>query len=356
VDETVPGTTWQQADPEAVGLDADALAGAAAWIESAAGTAPYRVVVVRYGCIVAEWCSGMAPEQRLGMASATKSLYSCILGIAVAEGRIGSTDDRLIDYFPEFMDVPDGRGPKPGRFAKPEDRDITFRQLLSNTSGYMKPGETPGRQFHYQTFGMNVLCHGIERAYGLYDTSDPERLPGIGRLIQEKLRDPIEGSWTYRYTNFDHPPEAVVQVFGYGTRCDADARDLARIGLLWLRAGRWGKRQVVPEQWMREATRTAPDILAHCPADEWCYGHAFWTNDHGVLWPSLPRDSFAASGAGRIHVWVCPSLDLVVAQSPGVYEDQRDNDYGLLRRVAAAAGWSPTACGTTARGTGTERS
>ena len=41
-------------------------------------------------------------------------------------------------------------------------------------------------------------------------------------------------------------------------------------------------------------------------------------------------------GAGRQHIWVCPSLDLVVAQSPGPFEDQRELGEGLLGRVVGA--------------------
>ena len=109
------------------------------------------------------------------------------------------------------------------------------------------------------------------------------------------------------------------------------------MGLLWLHFGRWGDRQVIPEDWMREAARTAPDIRANCPPEQWCYGYAFWTNDHGIPWPSLPADSFAASGAGRVHVWVCPSLELVIAQSPGVYEDQADEtNRALLDRIVGS--------------------
>jgi len=87
---------------------------------------------------------------------------------------------------------------------------------------------------------------------------------------------------------------------------------------------------------LREATQTAPDIRANCPREQWQYGYAFWTNDHGQLWPSLPRDSYAASGAGSQHVWVCPSLNLVVVQSPGLWQDQAENDTGLLRLVVDA--------------------
>jgi len=62
-----------------------------------------------------------------------------------------------VDYYPEMMDIAEDEGPKPGRYAFEKDWDITFRQLICNTSGYMKPGEEPGKVFHYQTFGMNIL-------------------------------------------------------------------------------------------------------------------------------------------------------------------------------------------------------
>jgi len=319
-----PDKEWERVEPSAAGFDADRLAAAGRWLEQTAGERPYRAVIVRGGLMAAEWNRGIAPHERRGMASAAKSLFSSMLGIAVAEGKIGSADDPAVRYFPEMMDVPEGRGPKPGRHAKPEDRDITLRQLISNTSGYMKPGETPGAQFHYQTFGMNVLCHAIACAYGLYDSSAPERLPGLGKLIEEKIRNPIGGQWTHGYSNFNHPPGALIGIFGNYTHCNASARDMARMGLLWLHFGRWAERQIIPEDWMRAATRTAPDIRRNCPREQWCYGHGFWTNDHGLLWPQLPTDSFAASGAGRIHIWCCPSLDLVVAQSPGIYEGQSD--------------------------------
>lgn len=332
-----PGEEWEWAEPADVDMDTDAFEQARERMVAEAGERPYRVVVVRGGRMVAEWEQGHATRERLNMASATKSLFSSMLGIAVAEGKLNSADDRLIDYFPEFMDVPEGKGPKPGRHAKPVDKDITFRQLISNTSGYMKPGEEPGKQFHYQTFGMNVLCHGISCAHGMYDSSDPDRLPGIGQLIEDKIRNPIGGEWTYRYTDFDHPEGALTNIFGHSPRCDSSARDMARMGWLWRHYGRWGDRQVIPEDWVREASKTAPDIIENCPEDEWRYGYAFWTNDHGLLWPDLPRDSFAASGAGRKHSWVCPGLDLVIAQSPGIYEKQSDEtNRALLGSIVAA--------------------
>ena len=65
---------------------------------------------------------------------------------------------------------------------------------------------------------------------------------------------------------------------------------------------------------------------------------AFWVNDHGKLWPDLPRDAFAAAGAGSMHVFVCPSLDLVVTQTPGPWEDadKAERQAELLMRVVGA--------------------
>jgi hypothetical protein len=64
------------------------------------------------------------------LASAAKSIFSCILGIAIADGKLPSADAKIVDYYPEAMDVPEGEGPKPGRYAFEKDRHITFRQLI----------------------------------------------------------------------------------------------------------------------------------------------------------------------------------------------------------------------------------
>ena len=291
---------------------------------------------MRGGRLVAEWNNGVKREAQLQLKSATKSIFSSILGIMIDEGKLPSADARLIDYYPEALDVPEGSGPKPWRYAFPANRDITFRQLISNTSGYMKPGEEPGKVFNYQTYGMNVLTHALAKIVGDYDSSDPENSPGLKPLIEKHLRIPIGATWGYYKANFDLWPQAKINIFGYYDGVQATALDMARLGWLWRNWGRWRDRQLIPESWLREAVQVAPDIRANCPPDQWQYGYAFWTNQEGRLWPNLPRDSYAASGAGSQHIWVCPGLDLVVAQSPGLWADQAENDSGLLRLVIEA--------------------
>lgn len=336
-DAPYPREAWPSAAPADAGLNGNALEALRLWLHERAGERPFRLLVVRGGRLVAEWGRGLEADERLNLASAAKSVYSCILGVAVAEGRIPTADARVVEYYPELMDVPEGRGPKEGRHAFPKDAEVTFRQLISNTSGYMKPGEAPGKVFHYQTFGMNIVTHALGAIYGVYDTKAPGDAPGFGRLIDRYIAGPIGASWGYRYTNFQHGPGARVEVFGHYCQIASTARDMARLGLLWLRWGRWEGEQIVPVGWLRGATRAAPAVLEHARPEEWCYGYGFWTNDHGLLWPDLPRDSYAASGAGRQLIWVCPSLDLVVVMGPGIYEDMRDEVCRFALEAVAGA-------------------
>jgi CubicO group peptidase (beta-lactamase class C family) len=319
-----------------VDFDPLKLEAARRWLKDNVGDGRYRVVIVRGGYVVAEWNHGIDQDVQLWLESATKSIYSCILGCVIEEGKLSSADARLVDYYPEAMDVPEGQGPKPGRHAFEKDRAMTFRQLISNTSGYMKPGEEPGKVFHYQTFGMNVLTHALAKIYGLYDVHDPEGSPGLKVLIDRMLRVQIGATWGYYRKNFDHPPQARIEIFGNYEGVQATALDMARLGWLWCNWGRWKDKQVVPEAWLREATQTAPDIRANCPREDWRYGYGFHTNDYGQILPRLPRDSFLASGKGNHTIWVCPSQNLVVVQGPGLLDRFDENFDQFLRLVVDA--------------------
>lgn len=322
--QTFPCAEWETKPPAELGFDVEKLTGVAHWLREASKGVKYQVGIARYGYLAAEWRQGIEAHGRLPQASAAKSYYSTLLGIIAAEGKIPSPDAKVVDYFPEMMDVGELEGPKAGRYAFEKDRDITFRHLICNVSGYMKPGEEPGKVFHYQTYGMNILTHAMAKIYGLYDVNDPEGLPGCGKLIEDKLRDPIDGTWTHSLSNFKLWDSAKLNIFGYYTQVHTTLRDQLRVGHLWLNYGRWNDIQIAPEAYLREATVTNRFILENEPEENWKYGHGFWCNDHGKLWPDAPRDSFAASGAGAKHIYMCPRLGLVIAQNPGIWDQFKD--------------------------------
>ena len=101
-------------------------------------------------------------------------------------------------------------------------------------------------------------------------------------------------------------------------------RDMARMDWLWLNRGNWNVTQVIPAEWIDKATRVLHEILDNEPEERHVYELGFWCNDQSQVWPNLPKDSFAASGAGQQHIWVCPSLDLI---------GDRRTMQGLLGRI-----------------------
>jgi CubicO group peptidase (beta-lactamase class C family) len=108
----------------------------------------------------------------------------------------------------------------------------------------MKPGEQPGKVFHYQTYGMNILTHALAKIYGLYTVSDPDGSPGLKQLVNQKMRIPIGASWSYYRMNFDLHSKARINIFGYYDGVKASALDMARLGWLWCNYGRWMGKQL----------------------------------------------------------------------------------------------------------------
>lgn len=307
---------WDKISPAQAGFDADRLIKVKTWLDKHVENRRYRFALVKSGKLVAEWNHGIERDERLQVASTWKSMLSNILGIVIAAGKLPSADAAVFDYWPDFMRVLVDEGPKEGRYAFAKDRHITFRQLISNTSGYMKPGEAPGTVFHYQSWGMNILSHALAHLYGYYDTEDPVGSVGFKQLLKDQLADPLGVAWEYTMDRQELQPKAKQEIFSYGTRIFTTARDLAHVGWLWCNYGRWQQTQLIPEAWMRQSTQVAPHIKQYCEAKDWLYGNGFWSNSEGKLWPNLPRDSFHSWGAGGHYVVVFPAQELVVVQNP----------------------------------------
>ena len=118
-----PGEEWNKIPPHEAGVDPAKLDSAKVWLDKHSGDRRYRVVVVRGGRLVANWNSGFGLNKksylfsrvvgrigrdssatarpydiRLPLASAAKSIFSCILGIAIDEGKLPSADAKIIAH------------------------------------------------------------------------------------------------------------------------------------------------------------------------------------------------------------------------------------------------------------------
>jgi len=115
------GTEWETGPARDFGFDERKLESAHTRLADEVGPdGTYRVCVVRSGRMVAEWNAGLSSSDEIGIASAQKSLYSCLLGIAIAEGKLPSADARVAEHYPEML-----AGPRMRTFSMARPRGPT---------------------------------------------------------------------------------------------------------------------------------------------------------------------------------------------------------------------------------------
>jgi CubicO group peptidase (beta-lactamase class C family) len=241
--------------------------------------------------------------------SAVKSVVSTLIGLAIAEGRIGSVHDPVTDYVPELLD-------RDERFAA-----ITIEDLLTMSSGLRYDErslpwsddaqtyygtrlrstalradieEEPGRAFHYNNY--NLLLEGLvlERATG-------ER---VSDYLASRLWQPMGAEADATWSLDSHTSGFEKMESGL----NAIARDYARFGLLFADGGRVGGRQVVPEAWVAYATSGEAGPDPH-------YAAHWWTGTFDGR--PLPDGHFAAVGKYGQLVYVAPERDAVIVRLGG---------------------------------------
>ncbi|HWJ97924.1 MAG TPA: serine hydrolase, partial [Acidimicrobiales bacterium] len=306
----VPGDEWAVEQPDAEGMDAAKLEEARAYA-FADGRNTQGVVVVRDGAIVSEWyADGADADSWTASWSVAKSFSSAVAGIAVEEGAIGRVEDSAADYLPEWkgtdkeaITVEDILHMQSGlkwdedyRPSSLETSDVVQMGLSPNELAYAagRPvAHPPGTVFNYSSGDAMVLAGIIEGA-----TGEPMR-----DYAKEHLFDPIG------VERADWWQDADGNTLGYCC-LDSTARGFARLGLLYLRDGRWGDQQVIPAAWVEASIANASPA-----ADDPGYGYMWWllSDVEGV-----PDDTYAAQGHDGQFIYVIPSLDLVVVRT-GTY-------------------------------------
>lgn len=90
----------------------------------------YALPVVKNGYLIAEkYFDEGSVEQKNELQSATKSVTSALVGVALEQGYLSSVDQKMIESFPAFS----------GQVDHPRKEQITIRDMLQMRSGYPKP-------------------------------------------------------------------------------------------------------------------------------------------------------------------------------------------------------------------------
>ena len=310
-----------QASAAEAGIAPTALAAAAGWAEQQNSTA---LIVARDGKLVFErYWQGSGRDTRFNPQSMSKTVLALLTGIAIARGEIGSVDDPVGRYIPEWQG--DARGA------------ITVQQMLWMASGLeqgdagmgykvsrenpivrhslgsdftrlllsLKPVAAPGTTFDYNNQVNQLIGLVLERASGRdYET-----------LLSERLWQPLGLA------------DAAMPLDRDGgmalTSCCILSRpiDWLRIGELFVTGGRFEGRQVVPESWIAQ-------MLAPSPAYGG-YGYQVWVGNQqvgGERPPGVPlvpwqSEPFAAPrivilhGHGGQRVYAIPDKRLVIVRA-----------------------------------------
>lgn len=311
--EVFPGATWDRVeDLRAAGWDASKLDAA----DKLAGTlSTDAYLVIDRGRIVHEYGATRLPTN---VHSVRKSVLNLLVGIAVGRGAI-DLSRTMADLGIDDVDA-----------LTASERSATVQQLLQARSGIYHPAAyetkamaalrpargtaSPGVRWYYNNWDFNALGTIFERATGkpvfaalLDDLANPLGFEHFTPAADTRLR--------YEPTS-QHP--------AYTMRLSA--RDMARVGLLVLREGRWHARQVVPEGWIA-ASLTAYTEGARRGVG---YGYLWWIGEHGRHFRhAFPGKVVSARGHRGQYIVIDFARELVIVHKVNSELDSR-------RRVSAA--------------------
>jgi CubicO group peptidase (beta-lactamase class C family) len=242
----LPEADWQVSTPEEQGLDPMLLA--ELYYEAEEMETLYGLLVVKKGFLIGEqYFNGATMEQVSGRASATKSFTSALVGIALDQGCLESVDQKMIEFFPEFVD----------EIEDPRKEEITIEHLLQMRGGY------PDEEF--QGYFDDMFFHGnwkfLPHLVDFPLTSDP------GAEFQySNLTSHLLGVIVARACGQDLESFAQDYLFSpmdaelYGWQVDDDgyhwgfgeiyltARNMAKFGQMYLDGGVYEGEQIISYQ------------------------------------------------------------------------------------------------------------
>jgi CubicO group peptidase (beta-lactamase class C family) len=311
------------------------------------------LLVVRHGYLVYErYWQGFDPADGHEIHSVTKSVTSALVGITLADRKVKSLDQTVGELLAAHLP----------RRADPRLRAVTVRQLLTMTGGL--PADVQSQEgdqrlsrrlFRSRDWVGHILSRPLATRPGTtwaYSNASSHLLSAIvadatGQPTLAVARARLFGPLGIRSDDVFQPravkPPTPAQVqayqqaavawprdpqgyhFGFG-ETKLPARDLAKLGYLYLNGGRWNGTQVVPADYVRASTR--PQRKVGGPRVG--YGYQWWTTSINQY------AAFAAMGLGGQRIVVVPDLDLVVVIT-GDAQQRREDAEELVGQIIIPA-------------------
>ncbi len=250
------------------------------------------------------------PTHRFLSHSMAKSLVCLAIGLALAEGKIASLDDKVSKYVPELAGYPYGEtsirnilrmasGVKFKEVYDGKDDIARFVQIrgskgaLGALQAFTVREAREGTRFHYASSETVVLALVVNAVTG----------KTLSEYLTERLWQPMGAEADATWIRDINGLEAGMGNF------NAVLRDYGRLGVLLANDGAVGGKQILPRSFLLEATdwRKQPAQFAPGQATRYFgYGYQFW------LFPGAKR-RFALLGVYGQSIFVEPELKLVMA-------------------------------------------
>jgi CubicO group peptidase (beta-lactamase class C family) len=244
--------------------------------------------------------------------SMAKTIVSMLLGIAVSEGAIRSIDQPAADYVPALAGTEYGKTPI--RMLLHMASGVAFHEEYDGSDDSARLGAMlfatrsspeqvvamfntrevpPGTRFHYASIETEVL--------GLV-VSNAVHMP-LAQYLQSRIWQPMGAEADASWVADGSGHEVAYCCF------NATLRDWARFALLLAHDGTWNGQQIIPQQWVIDATSVeAPYLTPRIATQYFGYGYQVW------LEPAPPRE-FVLLGIHGQAIYVYPALHLVLVHT-----------------------------------------
>jgi CubicO group peptidase (beta-lactamase class C family) len=266
--------------------------------------------------------------------SATKSITSLLMGIALDAKFVGSVNDPITEYFPQYassgkgairirdlltmrsgLDADDNvASPLPGN-----ENALDASNDLVNFVFSLPITATPETVYRYASVNAFLVGSIIANAGGV----------ALDQFAARRLFGPL-GITEFRWR---HAPND--RVTGEGNLW-ITTRDLAALGQLVLDRGMVSGQQIVSSDWI-EASLAPKVAIGKVDPYADSYGYMWYSRELKV--GSHTIEIFFASGNGGNKIYLIPSLDMVVGITSSAYNTrygQRRSQDALLQILAAS--------------------
>jgi CubicO group peptidase (beta-lactamase class C family) len=246
--------------------------------------------------------------------SMAKTITAMLIGIAVAENKIGSIDDPVSAYVP--------------RLANTEYGGTSLRALLHMSSGVAFTENYDGSD-DITRLSLDLFVGGKDPVASVAQFNTRVAPPGtrwhyassetevLGLVLRAAVKEPIADYLRDRiWQPIGTESDASWAIDGTGqevTYCcfNAVLRDYARLGRLLAYDGAWEGRQLIPRQWLLDATTVQPSAAYLAPeaaTPYFGYGYQTW------LFPGEQR-RFALLGLRGQIIFVDPASKLAMVHT-----------------------------------------